>query len=193
MGRFSDVERGPELAAEYEKLQLWRKMSKVEKKAAYATNKKTDTNRVVTERVPAYVIPFSASRPNIFYETFVPAATQTGQGGSLATLLRALANLRFATTAPADATDTIIEMSKFKFAQIRASTNSTQATKTTAVSRFTGRPYKLVYKDAMTINFGQLAAGDDFYAAVKLMKAKTEYTAFTAVKGNSISFRPEGA
>lgn len=191
--RFSDIERGPELAAEYEKLQDWRKLPKAQKKALYTGVKKADTNRVKTERGKAWVIPFGAARTDIFYETRNPIAAQEGQGQALATLLRTLATGRVTEISPTGATATIIEMTKFQFAQIRASTKSTQAAVPTATSRITGRPYNRVYKDAMSINFGQLAAGDDYFTAVKLIKANSAYSTFANVKGNSISFKPEGS
>lgn len=193
--RFADINRGPELQDAYNKLDDWRKLTRAQKKATYAAVAKPATERVKTERVIAYVRPFGTARDDIYYETTVPAAAQTGEGGALATLLRALASGRFVEIAPAGATDTIIDVPKFRFARIRASQKATGTTAVQegAVSRLTGRPYKRVRTNSMQINFGKSAAQSDYFAAVKAIMALPDYNTFNNTPGNSISFKPEGS
>lgn len=187
--RFSDINRGPQLAAEYDALQTWRKLSADAKKAAYNGVKKTSA-RVKPERATAYITPFSALRADIYYISSVPTATQTGTGDSCATILRALINGRYATTAPTGATDTVIKIPKFRFAHVRAST-TVGTPITTAKSRFTQRPYTRISTESMTANFGQNTTDKDYFAAVKAMRALAAFNTFNDAAGNSISFRPE--
>lgn len=188
--RFGDIQRGPELQDAYNKLDAWRKLPTAQKKAAYAAVAKPAADRVKTERVIVWIQPFGASRDGIYYETKIPAAAQAGEGGTEATAVRALIDGRFTAAAPAGATDVIIEMPKFRFAQVRISRKTGEVPN--SVSRITGRPYKKIRTNSMSGSFGKNAAQNDYFAAVKAIKALPAYTNFANTAGNSISFRPEG-
>lgn len=194
--KYSDINRGPALNDAYNKLESWRKLDPAAKRNAYNGVKKPPAERVITERVLAWIQPFGATKDGIYYETRVPAANQTAEGGvggagqAVATLLLALIAGRFSATAPAGATDVIIEIPKFQFAQVRAA-QRTGTANPNAVSRITGRPYTRWRSDSMSANFGKSATQNDFYESVKAIKALSQYTTFANAKGNTIGFRPE--
>lgn len=194
--KYSDINRGPALNDAYNKLESWRKLDPAAKRNAYNGVKKPAAERVITERVLAWIQPFGATKDGIYYETRVPAANQTAEGGvggagqAVASLLLALIAGRFSPTAPAGATDVIIEIPKFQFAQVRAS-QRTGTSNPNAVSRLTGRPYTRWRSESMVANFGKSASQTDFYAAVKAIKGLSQYTTFANAKGNTIGFRPE--
>lgn len=198
--RFSDINRGPALKDAYDKLEAWRKLDPAAKRNAYNAVKKPAAARVNAERVKAYIQPFGATKEGIYYETKVPAVTQTaedgvgGGGQEVATLLLALIANRFTSVAPAGATDVTIEIPKFRFAQVRASRRSTSAAdkNVNAVSRLTGRPYTRYRSDSMSAPFGKGGGQTDYFAAVNAMKGIAAYNTFANVKGNTIGFRPEG-
>lgn len=194
--KYIDINRGPALNDAYNKLEAWRKLDPAAKRNAYNGVRKPAAERVNTERVIAWIQPFGATKDGIFYETRIPAANQTAEGGTggggqtVATLLLALIAGRFSATAPVGATDVIIDMPKFQFAQVRAS-ERTGTPNPNAVSRITGRLYTRWRSNSMVASFGKSATQTDFYTAVKAIKGLTQYTTFANTKGNSIGFRPE--
>lgn len=190
MGRFADINRGPELAKAYDALQDWRKLTKAEKKTRYNAVKKT-TARVKPERVIAYIVPFSAARPDIFLQTQVPAPTQTETGDAVAAIVRTLIATRFVTATPTAANDTIIKPPRgFSFAKVRA-TRNVGTPNVNAVSRLTGTPYTRISTESMSGNFGQVAGATNFEAASKAIKAITDYATFNNAPGQSIAIIPE--
>lgn len=191
--KYSDINRGPELQNLYNKLQDWRKLDPAEKRTLYRSVAKPATERVKTEFAQSWIRPFSAARDDIYYETQIPATTQTGEGQDVATLIRTLLAGRFTETAPAGATDTLIVIPKFSFAKVRVSRRTGDAGNENAVSRLTGKPYTRWRSNSMQGNFGKSATQSDYYESIKTIKALSAYTTFNNVRGNTISFKPEGA
>lgn len=191
--KYSDINRGPELQNLYNKLQDWRKLDPVQKQAAYRAVAKPAAERVKTEYVKSWIRPFSAARDDIYYETKIPAGTQTGEGQDVATLIRTLLAGRFTETAPAGATDTLIVIPKFSFAKVRVSRRTGDTGNANAVSRLTGKPYTRWRSNSMSGNFGKSATQSDYYESVKEIKGLAAYKTFDDVRGNTINFKPEGA
>ena len=191
--KYSDINRGPELQNLYNKLQDWRKLDPAEKRTLYRSVAKPAAERVKTEFVTSWVRPFSAARNDIYYETQIPSVTQTGEGQDIATLIRTLLAGRFVQVAPAGATDTLIVIPKFSFAKVRVSKRAGDSGNVNATSRLTGKPYTRWRSNSMQGNFGKSDTQSDYYESVKTIKGLTAYTDFDNVRGNTISFRPEGA
>lgn len=188
--RFSDINRGPALAKQYDALQDWRKLTPAERKLRYNAVKKTSA-RVKAEKVLAYIVPFSAARTDIYFETQVPGTTQTGTGDEVAAIVRTLINTRFAPAAPTGTTDTVIRPPRgFVFAKVRA-TRTVGTPNPNAVSRITGNPYTRIATESMSGNFGQVAAANSFEEAVKAMKALPAYATFNNAAGQAIAITPE--
>lgn len=190
--KYSDINRGPELQNLYNKLQDWRKLDPAQKRTLFQSVAKPKTERVLTEFAQSWIRPFSAAKNDIYYETQIPAAAQAGEGQDLATLIRTLLTGRFTQVAPALATDTLIVVPKFNFAKIRVSKRTGDTGNAAAISRITGKPYTRWRSNSMSGSFGKSLTQDDYYASVKEIKALADYSTFNNVRGNSISFRPEG-
>lgn len=189
--RFSDINRGPQLAKAYDELQNWRKLDATARKAAYNAVKKT-TARVKVEYVTAYIVPFSVNRADIFYQGKVPAATQVGTGDECSAVVRAAIDTRYKTTAPANATDTLIEKlpQGFVFAKVRA-TRRVGDPNVNAVSRITKRPYTRISTESVSGSFGQATGATTFEAAKRAIKGITAVETFSNAVGQSIAIIPE--
>lgn len=192
--KYADINRGPELQNLYNKLQDWRKLDPLQKRTLYRSVAKPATDRVKTEYATSWVRPFTAAKNDIYYETQIPAAAQDATGQQEATLIRTLLAGRFTQIIPAGATDTVITVPKFKFAKLRISRRTTTGTgDANAVSRITGKPYTRFRTNSMSGNFGKSDAQTDYFQAVRTIKGINEFSTFNDTKGNSITFRPEGA
>ncbi|MBD2771380.1 hypothetical protein, partial [Iningainema tapete] len=182
MGRYSDINRGPELQDAYEKYQLWLKKSRKEKKAAYKTVAKPETDRVKTERTIGYILPFNSENDNVHLETRVIDATQTGQGASTGNIVKGLIDDRFNVAPPTGPTDQVVKVPKYKFAKIIASQRTTTATNESD-SRITETPYKRHRSDNVSASFGRKGSSDNYSEALKEIKAKAAYKTFVAATG----------
>lgn len=192
MGRFSDINRGPELNKAYEAMQTWRKKTADQKSAAYKTVAKAQTDRVKAERVPAYVRPFLLSADNVYYECRGLASAQAGAGANVAATARGILGTRILYEAPSGATDTIIDsIRRYRFAKITLSQRTGNADDN-AKSRMTGRPYTRYRSDNVSSPFGRTAADVNYQAAVADLKGTATYRSFIATTGNRIGFTPEG-
>lgn len=190
MGRYSDINRGPELQDAYEKYQLWLKKSRAEKKAAYKTVAKPAANRVKVERTVGYILPFNSANPNVYLEGRVISAAQTGQGAGTATTTRGLIDDCFKTVAPAGPGETVFTVENYGFAKIIVS-QRTETVTTDSESRITGDTYKRHRSDNVSGIFGKKVAADNYSSVVADIKAKPAFKTFVATTGNRIGFKPE--
>lgn len=191
MGRYSDINRGPELQDAYEKYQLWLKKTRAEKKTAYKAVAKPPTDRVKVERVPGYILPFNSNSELVYLETRIIGATQVGAGNIPANLARTLVADRVLETAPTADNKQVTSGRRYQFAKIIVS----KRTKTAADekdSRISGIPYKRHESDNASTAFGRKNASDNYSLAVKEIKAKAEYTNYVKNVGDRIGFTPEG-
>ena len=69
MGGYSDINRGPQLALEYEALQEWRRLTAAQKQQRYRTVAEPAADRVKTERIPGYVLPFASTNNSTYFIT----------------------------------------------------------------------------------------------------------------------------
>lgn len=191
MGRYSDINRGPELQDAYEKYQLWLKKSRAEKKAAYKTVAKAVTDRVKVERTFGYILPFNSENNNVYLQARVIATAQTGTGSTTANKARDLVSDRFKDAPPAGTNDQVFTVNEFKFAKIIVSERTTTA-ENESPSRITGDTYKRHRSNNVSCLFGRKDTTDEYSAAVKEIKAKAAYKTFVLATGNRIGFKPEG-
>jgi hypothetical protein len=190
MGLYSDINRGPELADAYEKLQTWRKKGKAAKQTDYKSVAKPAADRVSTERTAGYILPFNTDKAGLYLEGRVLATDQQGQGSSTANTARGLIDDRFNDDAPTGNNVTILKIKNYKFAQIILS-QRTQTATTESESRKTGIKYKRHRSDNVSGIFGKKSESDTYADAVREIKAKSSYEKFVATKGNRIGFKPE--
>jgi hypothetical protein len=191
MGRYGDINRGPELNKAYLERQTWLQKSAEQKQTAYKSVAKPRTDRVKPERVPGYIRPFNLTKEGVFYEARGLAAAQTGAGSTLAGTARSIIEPRLLYDAPTGATDTIIDIPRYRFAKMSLSLRTGNGDDT-ATSRITGRPYTRYRSDNVSTPFGRLTADVNYQDAVQEIKDKAPYKAFVATAGNRIGFTPEG-
>jgi hypothetical protein len=190
MGRYSDINRGPELQDAFEKYQEWLKKSRAAKKADYKTVAKAPANRVKVERTVGYILPFNSSNNNVYLQGRVIAAQQTGQGAGTANTTRELIEDYFKTAAPNGPGEVVFEVENYGFAKIIVSQRTETVTAESA-SRITGDTYKRHRSDNVSGIFGKKAAADNYSSAVADIKAKAGFKTFVATTGNRIGFKPE--
>ncbi|OCQ98960.1 hypothetical protein BCD64_23260 [Nostoc sp. MBR 210] len=190
MGRYSDINRGPELQDAYDKYQLWLKKSRAEKKAAYKTVSKPAANRVKVERTVGYILPFNSSNNNVYLEGRVISDNQTGQGAGTANTARGLINEYYKTTAPSGPGEVVFAVENYGFAKIIVS-QRTETVTADSESRITGDTYKRHRSDNVSGIFGRKAAADNYSSVVADIKADAAFKTFVATVGNRIGFKPE--
>ena len=97
-------------------------------------------------------------------------------------------------TAPAGATDVIIDSASYtlnKLAKLSLKFRQTPAT-ANSISRITGRSYKKHTTNSCSVYLGKNTATDDYADVVKAIKAAPAYKTFNDKVGNGVSFIPEG-
>lgn len=195
MGRYSDINRGPELKEAFEKLKLWRDKSRKEKAALYKANSKSQEKRVKTERTKGFILAFAHNDIKIHYEGNILADIQTGIGATTANTARELVEEYFKKELPTGAgNDGVmgIRMPKYTFAKIYLYERTLTATEAKE-SRVTETPYLRHESNNISCPFGRKDANDTYSSIVKAIKAKPAYETFE--KGNNsknrISFTPE--
>jgi hypothetical protein len=191
MGRYTDIQRGPELNKAYEEYQDWLKKTADQKATAYKGVAKAKTDRVKPEKIPAYLKPFNLTNENIFYETRGLREAQTGAGANVAGTARTLAGTRIVYASPTGATDVVIYVPRYRFAKITVSQRTGNPDEN-AKSRITGRPYTRYRTDNVSTPFGKLDADINYQDVVQTIKAQAAYKNFVAAPGNRIGFTPEG-
>lgn len=191
MGRYNDINRGPELKKAYDERQAWLQKSADQKSTAYKSVAKPRTDRVKPERVIGYIAPFNVTKAGVYYEARVLAAAQTGAGATIAGTARTIAGTRVLYDAPTGPADTIIDVPRYRFAKVNVTLRTGNGDEN-AKSRITGRPYTRYRTDSVSTAFGKLANDINYQDAVQTMKDSSAYKAFVATVGNRIGFTPEG-
>lgn len=188
MGRFSDINKGPELADAFAKMQAWRAKSKAAKATAYAANRaKPNTARWV--RSKGFINPFNVPGA-MLYESTIIEATQTITPNRSADAARLLAADYISTPAQLTAGSAIIRLPKFKFAKIICVDRD--GASVPKQSRITDIPYKQYVTYAASASFGQnRTTPGDYPTARAAILAAPGYTAFLSQEGSRISILPE--
>lgn len=191
MGRYSDINRGPELQDAYEKYQLWLKKPRKDKKAAYKLVAKSEADRVKTERVAGFILPFNSENEKVYLEARIVSNAQTGAGTGTAAVVRGLVSSRVFETMPTGTDIYSLKVRRFQFAKIIASQRTTTAT-TETDSRITDTPYKRHRSDNVSSPFGRSGGTDTYSDALQAIKTAAAYKTFVGQRGNRIGFSPEG-
>lgn len=198
MGRFSDIKRGPELAAAYTAYQAYLALPKEQKQAKY---KAMNVEKVVATRKDYYLQPFGGAA-NLYLVAKFPvdtpapdttttadAAQQKETAPSLISTLKTAIGTRVQALAPTGATDIIIDPPKFKFARAILFQKGT-GTPVATSSRFTNIKYLRYQSKSVSAPFGKNGAADYFEAAAKDVAAACT-TFVGAANGNRVSFVPQ--
>ncbi|MCC5641132.1 hypothetical protein LC593_35990 [Nostoc sp. CHAB 5844] len=194
---YSDISRGPSLAADYAKYQTWLQKSTEERQTAFAaiTN---PANRVKTAKTAGYIVPFDSSGNLVYVPARLIAATQAGRGAALAQTVKTIVDAyTFSTTEVAALTtpNVLENVKQFKFAKLTVVQRVTTST-TKEASRITGRKYYRHENDSVTANFGKKVLADTYDSVVQAIKEKPEFIAlFTGSEQAAASryrFAPEG-
>lgn len=192
MGRFSDINKGPELADAYAKMQIWRAKSRAAKKTDYAAARSKPTT-ARWNRTEGYVLPFNLMAVTTFYQTQILAAAQTITPDRAVTAARTLAGDFVATPLQLPTTGVgVIRVPKYTFAKIICSDR--EGTGVNKQSRMTDIPYKQYQTFGASSPIGRdrtAAATSQFAAVVASIKANAAYTAFIAQEGSRVSIIPE--
>lgn len=184
---YRDILRGAELKTEYDKYQAYLAKSRSEKQTLYDA---LNVNKFKYEKSTYWIAPFSQPAKAVYVAvkmaadgTPTPGAEALTLGGSFRTA-----------TAPAGATDVILDSASFalnKLAKLSLKFRQTTAT-SNSISRITGRGYKKHTTNSCSVYIGKNAATDDYSDAVREIKELAGYKTFNDVVGNSITFIPEG-
>ena len=192
MARFSDINKGPELADAYAKMQIWRAKSRAAKRTDYiASRSKPTTAR--WQREKGYILPFNSMGVTTFFETMLLDTTQTISPDRAAAAARNLASDFVVTLAQLPGTGvTTFKVPKYTFAKIMCSDRD--GTGVQKQSRLTDIPY-LQYRTfgaSSPIGRNQTApATSQFAAVVVSIKANAAYDGFLTQEGSRISIIPE--
>lgn len=185
---YRDILRGPQLKTDYDRYIIWLQKSTQEKQTLYRSSR--EGTRFEYEKRVLWVAPFGQNAKTLFVQVKGPVS---GVAIPAPTLLGLLATY-FSDTAPTGANDVILERSQFpinKLARMLVKKRVTTATAETA-SRITGREYKHHTTNAISMPFGKNVVGDEYAGVIKNIKQVPAYKSFINVKGDSISFVPEG-
>lgn len=197
MGRFSDINRGPELAAAYAARQAYLALPKEQKQAKY---KDLNVEKVVSSRAIRYLNPFGSPKV-LFAEVRFPvndppASTTTSAGASqqkeLASDLVSAITTAIGARIKASITGTDILGSpgkKFKPARVVLFQKGT-GTPQVATSRFTNIKYLRYNNKSVSAPFGMENDTDNYDKAVKDITAGCA-TFLGANAGNRVSFIPQ--
>ncbi|MEH2193408.1 MAG: hypothetical protein V7K98_12325 [Nostoc sp.] len=195
---YKDISRGVSLAKDHANYIVWLNKNTGERQASYAAIT-TPANRVKTERVPGYIIPFDQNGSGLVYlPTRLISATQAGRGSALATTIKGIVDeFTFSTTEVAALTtpDVLDSVKKFKFAKLTV-IQRVQTSTTKEASRITGRQYYRHENDSVTAHFGKKIAADTYDSVVTAIKAKSAFNALFTGSENALAskyrFVPEG-
>ena len=198
MGRFSDIRRGPELAAAYTAYQAYLALPREQKQAKY---KAMNVEKVVAVRKEHYLQPFGGA-VNLFVpckfpvESPAPDTTTTADAAqkketapSLIQTLTTAIGTRIKSVAPTGTTDIISEPKRFRAARVLLFQKGTTTPVSTA-SRFTNIKYLRYQSKSISAPFGKSSATDSYDEAIKDITAACA-TFVGAAAGNRVSFTPQ--
>lgn len=191
MGRYSDIQRGPELNEAYNEYQTWLKKTRAQKQAAYKAVAKAVADRVKVERTKGYILPFNGTNDKVYLSTRIIADAQTGTGDAVANTIRDLAQSRVNKTLPETGDPFSLTVPRFQFAKI-SGTRRTQVATTDSESRITGLPYKRHRSNSASSPFGKKDNTDNYSDAIEEIRRTEAFKKFVTTVGNSIGFSPEG-
>ena len=193
---YKDISRGVRLAADHAKYIAWLEKDTAARQAAFAAVS-NPANKVKTDKVPGYVIPFDSTGAQLAY---VPArlikATQTGRGSALAiALAHVVQDYTFDLNEIALlTTPNLLDGAKqFKCAKISVIQRVTTATEKEP-SRITGRLYYRHENDSVTTVFGKKLATDTYETVKEALIASSAFKALvpgTGTVANRYRFVPE--
>ncbi|MBD1939094.1 hypothetical protein [Microcoleus sp. FACHB-68] len=187
MARYSDLKRGPELAAAYAKYQAYLALDRPAKKAAY---KGLNVNRLVATRIAAVIFPFGTTDLGIpmLVPTDNPApdvSTTTAESkeadAALITRMKTILGTRNGQTTVAN-TVRVLDVPKFKPAKLFLK-RVTGTASTEQVSRFTGIPYKRKQTNTLSSPFGKNGT-ETFEEVAKVIKAHAEIATHVSAGGS---------
>lgn len=195
MTRFSDIYRADELKAAATALELWRRKTAAEKKAAYTAAAAIGGGKRLNRGTKiGFIQPFGAP-DNFWYETKVlapatDAATANEENAaSLITAVNTATSSFIFAALPGGANNLSAEAKKVQFAKIRCTEKSSAGTPTN--SRLTARPYTKYSSNTASSPFGASSAALNEAAARKLIKTLLMPPSSPPV-GRSIGFTPQG-
>lgn len=192
MARYSDINRADELKAAAAKLDIWRKLSRTDKKALYQTTMTANNSkRANVGRKIGFIQPFIPST-KVFFETKVlapapdvPLPSEQAVTGLINDLVSAI-GARVIEAPPTTAATVIFPGRNVKFA--KALLSEYGALKSGgAVSRITGLPYSYRENSTVSCSFGRATATETEPAARIAIRA-----AITASDTKVIRFRIQG-
>lgn len=184
---YKDISRGVRLAADHAKYMAWLNKDTAARQSAYAAIT-TPANKVKTERVRGYLIPFTSTGGLVYLPARLIADTQTGRGGTLATSLKAVLSAFTFTEAEVGALSSpnVLEGVKFKPAKLTIIQRVTTST-TKEASRITGRMYYRHENDSVTGVFGKKVATDTQDITIAAIKETAGFKAFFTGSANAIA------
>lgn len=191
--RFSDINRGPELNKAYQSMNKWRNLEPAAKQAAYKKVAKPKAQRVSTNRIPAYIVPFGPANPNLIFTVRGIAPQQTGAGSNVAATARNLLDNRIVYDLPANPGAGMLNIKVprgFKPATIIVKTRVGEV-RDNHESRFTGRPYPYAPTESVSSPFGRTGTETTPDMAMRAIRASTAYETFVRTPGNTVTFKPE--
>lgn len=163
MGRYSDINKGPELAEAFKNLQEYRQKTRAQKQAAYVSVKKG--NRQISKRIDGVIIPFSSKGNNTYLSRKIPDVSSNTESNDALTALAGYVLKAM----PAGTGNVEITLPKFQAAKLILTSRSAPGN---GQSRLTGAKYTQYTSDSGSCPFGKKDATDTFADVAKAVKAK---------------------
>ena len=192
---YKDISRGVRLAADHAKYMTWLEKDTAGRQSAYASVT-TAANKVKTDRVPGYIVPFDSGASLVYIPARLISKTQAGRGAALAQIVEKMVDPFTFTQAEVKALtnpNTLDVAKQFKFAKVTL-IQRVETAKEKKPSRITGRLYYRHENDSVTAPFGKKVVGNTYDTVLSDIKATAEFIAFTGPTNpyNKFRFVPEG-
>ncbi|MEH2258326.1 hypothetical protein [Nostoc sp.] len=187
MGRYSDMSRGAELAADWEKVKVlaWQKKTRAEKQALYKANKK-DVPRILVKRVQGYIRPFNTPSGLLIIQKSIPDNTQPVQAvqANITELLAIVQGgtdgagrvLESAPTSTSEPGLIALSHTRYNFAKLSCISVVKQVLE--KEGRISGNKYKKIVTDTVSTPFGRGKASETFVQAVTQIQGSGAYDTF---------------
>lgn len=194
MARFSDINRADELKAAATALELWRRKTRAEKKALYATAAAVAGGKRMNRGSKiGFIQPFGAP-DNFWYETKVlapatdaPTAAEENAAALILAVVGSVSPFVYPTV-PVGPNNLSATAKKVQFAKVKCTEKSGASVPTT--SRLTGMPYTKVNTNTASSPFGGNLIVKDQPMAVKAIRLVLMPPA-TPIAGRSVGFTPQ--
>ncbi len=185
---FRRLAEADKILADYTRYRAWAAKDSEERQVLYDG---LNVSRFTYEKQTVYIAPFGIANRSVFVAVQAPRAGGNAPTGTLLALLAGY----YEAAAPTGTTDTILEGTSLfpvsKLAKLSVKLRVSTAT-SKSPSRITGRRYFRHNTNAASMPFGKKSATDSYEIAVRDIKNDAAFKTFNDVKGNSISFTPEG-